>query len=602
MSAYNAKNLLSLIYEDMLLVGFFLALRIRDRRLGLVSLNINRRSFLSLALAYPAFRFHLPDRLISSSVPAAFVDVTPSSRIRFKNEASPTSQKYLPESMGAGIAMFDYDNDGYLDLFFVNGALIHDPMPQGAVPDKSDPRFWNRLYKNNHDGTFSDVTEKAGLQGHLYGMGVATGDYDNDGNSDLLVTNLGGNTLYHNNGDGTFTNVTAKAGLSGNGWCTGACFVDYDRDGHLDLIVTRYVEWDFASNVYCGLHRPGYRDYCHPDQFKPVSHLVYHNNGDGTFTDVSKTTGIGNSLGKGLGVAINDFDRDGWPDIFVANDSYPEQLFCNNRDGTFTNVAVAAGVAYNQNGNVFAGMGVDFADYNNDGWPDLFVNSLANQKYVLFRNDKGAFEDVTDLSGVGAITLQHSGWGAKFLDYDNDGQLDLFVVQGHVMDNIELTDPGLHYQEPLLLMKNLGGQFRDASAEGGAIFHVPFSARGAAFGDLDNDGRIDVAVNCNNGPPIILRNQENNGNHWLLVNLVGTKSNREGIGANIRVVSDAGLQQHAFVSTAGSYLSASDKRAHFGLGTSKRLQLIEITWPSGTVQRLNSIVADQILTVHEPSQ
>jgi hypothetical protein len=564
-------------------------------------LNINRRSFLSFAAAWPALWSSWPARLLSSSGPAAFADATLSSKIGFKHQASPTSEKYLPESMGAGVAMFDYDNDGYLDLFFVNGAFIRDPMPQGAVPEKSDPRFWNRLYRNNHDGTFTDVTEKAGLQGRLYGMGVAVGDYDNDGNCDLLITNLGGNTLYHNNGDGTFTDVTAKAGVSGDGWCTGACFFDYDRDGYLDLVVARYLEWSFAANVYCGLHRPGYRDYCHPDQFKSVSHLVYRNNGDGTFTNVSKTSGIGASLGKGLGIAINDFDGNGWPDLFIANDSYPEQLFRNNRDGTFTNVAIAAGAAYNQNGSVFAGMGADFADYNNDGWPDLFVNALANQKYVLLRNDKGIFEDVTDQSGVGAITLQHSGWGAKFIDYDNDGRLDLFVAQGHVMDNIELTDPGLHYREPFLLMKNTGGQFRDVSTEGGPIFQVPFSARGAAFGDLDNDGYIDVAVNCNNGPAIILRNQGNNRSHWLLVNLVGSKSNRDGIGSKIRVVSEDGAEQHRFVSTAGSYLSASDKRAHFGLGSSKKVRLVEITWPSGAVQRLEWLAADQILTVHEPS-
>jgi hypothetical protein len=570
---------------------------------GFCRLKIDRRSFLSLALAAPALhcvqgRQHM---LESDGFPA-FIDVTAKSKIRFRHQASPTSEKYLPESMGAGVAMFDYDNDGYLDLFFVNGALIRDPMPQGAVPDKSDPRFWNRLYRNNRDGTFTDVTEKAGLQGGLYGMGVATGDYDNDGNTDLLVTNLSGNTLYHNNGDGTFADVTTKAGVAGSGWCTGACFVDYDRDGHLDLVVTRYVEWDFASNVYCGLHRPGYRDYCHPDQFKPMSYLVYHNNGDGTFTDVSKMSGIAASPGKGLGIAINDFDRDGWPDIFVANDSFPQQLFRNNRNGTFSNVAAAAGLAYNQNGGVFAGMGADFADYNNDGWPDVFVNALANQKYVLFRNQKGIFEDVTDQSGIGATTIAHSGWGAKFIDYDNDGRLDLFVAQGHVMDNIELTDPGLHYREPLLLLKNTGGQFRDVSRESGPIFQVPLSARGAAFGDLDNDGSIDVAVNCNNGEAIILRNQSGRGNHWLMLNLVGSKSNRDAIGAKIRAVSDEGLEQHVFVSTAGSYLCSNDKRAHFGLGAAKKLRFIEITWPGGIVQRLDSIAADQILTVHEPSQ
>jgi hypothetical protein len=531
-----------------------------------------------------------------------FVDATATSGVNFKHEASPSAEKYLPESMGAGVALFDYDNDGYLDLFLVNGALIRDPMPRDAAPDKSQSRYWNRLYRNDRDGTFTDVTEKAGLHGRLYGMGVATGDYDNDGHMDLLVTNLGGNTLYRNNGDGTFTDVTMKAGVAGSGWCTGACFVDYDRDGRLDLIVSRYVEWDFASNVYCGLHRPGYRQYCHPDQFKPISHLVYHNNGDGTFTDVSKASGIGACLGKGLGIAINDFDQDGWPDIFVANDSFPEQLFRNNRNGTFNEVGLPSGVAYDQNGKVFAGMGADFADYDNDGWPDIFVNALANQKYALFRNNKGLFEDVTDPSGVGGITMLHSGWGTKLIDYDNDGWLDLFVAQGHVMDNIELTDPSLHYREPVLLMKNTrAGRFQDVSRESGPIFQVPLSARGAAFGDLNNDGSIDIVINCNNGQAVILRNQGNPQNNWLLVNLIGTSSNRDGVGAKLRLLSDDGSEQHAFVSTAGSYLSASDKRAHFGLGKSRQVRLLEITWPSGIVQRIESVAANQILAVRESS-
>jgi enediyne biosynthesis protein E4 len=564
-------------------------------------LKINRRSFLSLALTTPALRILLAQIPKDGRLPQ-FADVTAASGVIFKHDASLTSEKYLPESMGAGVAMFDYDNDGYLDLFFVNGALLRDPMPPGAVPDKSQGRFWNRLYRNNRDGTFTDVTEKAGLEGKLYGMGVATGDYDNDGNMDLLVTNLGGNTLYHNNGNGTFTDVTAKAGVAGSGWCTGACFVDYDRDGRLDLVVTRYLEWDFASNIYCGLHRPGYRDYCHPDQFKPISHLVYHNNGDGTFTDLSKQSGIGAALGKGLGIAINDFDQDGWPDIFVANDSFPEQIFRNNRNRTFTEAGLSSGLAYDQNGKVFAGMGADFADYNNDGWPDVFVNALANQKYALFRNAKGTFEDVTDRSGIGGITMLHSGWGAKLLDYDNDGWLDLFVAQGHVMDNIELTDPGLHYREPVLLMKNTrNGLFKDVSPQSGSIFQVPLSARGAAFGDLNNDGSIDIAINCNNGHAVILRNQNNSGNYWLLVNLMGVKSNRDGIGTRLRLLSGDGLEQHAFASTAGSYLSANDKRVHFGLGRSPKVKLLEITWPSGTVQRLESIAANQILPVREPA-
>ena len=564
--------------------------------------KINRRSFLLTALAAaPAAKLLGVTRAPTTPPGIEFEDVTAKSGIRFKHETSRTRQKYLPESMGAGVAMFDYDNDGWLDLFFVNGAKLQDPMPRGSSPDKSDPRYWNRLYHNNRDGTFADVTEKAGLQGRLYGMGVATGDYDNDGYVDLLVTNLGGNILYHNNGDGTFTDVTAKAGVGGSGWCTGACFVDYDRDGRLDLIVSRYVQWDF-SDVYCGEHRPGYRAYCHPDQFEPITHLMFHNNGDGTFTDVSKKCGIASFPGKGLGVAIDDFDGDGWPDIFVANDSVAEQLFRDNHDGTFTEVALVSGLGYDQNGHAFAGMGADFGDYKNTGWPSVFVNALANQKYKLFRNDKGSFDDVTDSIGLGASTLSHSGWGAKWIDCDNDGWLDLFVAQGHVMDNIQLTEPTLRYLEPPLLLRNDQGRFSNVSPQGGSIFTTPIAARGAAFGDLDNDGLVDVAINCNDGPAIILRNRVGHGNHWLALNLIGSTSNRDAIGSRIRLLTESGQQQTRFVSTAGSYISASDKRAHFGLGSSKKIRLIEITWPSGIVQRLESVAVDQILTVKEPAR
>lgn len=563
---------------------------------------MDRRTFLLSALAaVPASKL-LGSTAAQSVSTQIFEDITAKSGIRFKQESSRTSEKYLPESMGGGVAMLDYDNDGWLDLFFVNGAKLLDPMPPGALPDKSDPRYWNRLYKNNRDGTFTDVTEKAGLQGRLYGMGVGTGDYDNDGNMDLLVTNLGGNILYHNNGDGTFTDVTAKAGVGGSGWCVGACFVDYDRDGHLDLIVSRYVEWDFSSDIYCGEHKLGYRAYCHPDQFNAITHLVFHNNGDGTFTDVSKKCGVGSSPGKGLGVAIDDFDGDGWPDIFVANDSVAEQLFRNNHDGTFTDVALLSGLAYDQNGHAFAGMGADFGDYKNTGWPALFVNALANQKYKLFRNDKGAFDDITDSIGLGALTMSHSGWGAKWIDYNNDGWLDLFVAQGHVMDNIQLTEPSLRYIEPPLLLKNEQGRLLNVSPQGGPIFAAPVAARGAAFGDLDNDGLIDIAINCNDGHAIILHNRGGNGNHWLTLNLTGTSSNRDAVGSKIRLVTDSGLQQTRFVSTAGSYISASDKRAHFGLGHSKKIRLIEITWPRGIVQRLESVAVDQILTVKEPAR
>ena len=574
-------------------------------------MRIDRRKFLtwSLAAANPFRSIVAGAELLIAPTPAkltqpplpVFADVTAQSGIRFRHQASKTSRKYLPESMGAGVAMFDYNNDGLLDLFFVNGAALRDPMPEGAVPDKTEPRYWNRLYRNNGDGTFTDVTAKAGVQGHGYGMGVATGDFNNDGNVDLLVTNSNGNILYRNNGDGTFTDVTAKSGVGGSGWCTGAAFVDYDRDGRLDLVVTRYVEWNFGMDVYCGEHRAGYRAYCHPNQFKPLAALVFHNNGDGTFTDVSDRSGIASSPGKALGIAVNDFDRDGWPDIFIANDSVPEQLFRNNRNGTFTEVALISGAAYGQNGGVFAGMGTDFADYNNDGWPDIFVNALANQKYTLFENNKGGFEDASDRTGIGGITMLHSGWGTMMMDYDNDGWRDIFVAQSHVMDNIELTEPGLRYREQLLLMRNNRGVFQDVSGKSGTPFAATMAARGAAFGDLDNDGFIDVAINCNDGNAVILRNRGGTGNHWLTLHLVGASSNRDGIGASIRMVAEDGSEQFAFVTTAGSYLSASDPRVHFGLANCKRVKLIEVHWPSGIVQRLESITADQILTVHEPA-
>ncbi len=503
--------------------------------------------------------------------------------------------------MGAGVAMLDYNNDGFLDLFFVNGAALQDPMPPGARPDKTDPRFWNRLFRNNRDGSFTDVTESAGLRGDGYGMGVAAGDFNNDGLTDLFVTSLGSNRLYRNNGDGTFADVTARAGLAGSGWSVAACFVDYDRDGHLDLIVTRYLDWDFGRNIFCGDRRPGHRSYCHPNEFKPATHLVYHNNGDGTFTDVSKSCGLGRTPAKGLGIAINDFNCDGWPDIVVANDSFPEQIFRNNHDGTFADIATDLGLAYDEDGRTFAGMGVDFADFNNDGWPDVFIDALYSQGYALFQNQAGrSFDYISRPAGITTATTNHSGWGAKFIDYDNDGWKDLFIVQGHVMDNIELSEPGARYREPLLLLENKTGKFQDVSKLGGSAFQIPCAGRGAAFGDLNNDGSVDVAVNCNDGPALVLMNRGGNGNHWLIVNTVGTRSNRDGIGARIRLVPESGPEQFGYVSAAGSYASASDKRVHFGLGRNAVVRSLEITWPSDARQQLGNIRADQVFTVTEP--
>jgi len=521
--------------------------------------------------------------LLAAALPQ-FVDVTTQSGIRFKNEASHTPEKYLLESMPGGVAMFDYDGDGKLDLFFVNGAGL-------PAADKSNPRYWNRLYRNNGNFTFTDVTEKAGVQGHSYGMGVATGDFDNDGRTDLYISNYGRNILYRNRGDGTFVDVTDKAGVAASGWSTGAMFVDYDRDGALDLFVSRYVDWNFARNPYCGERKPGFRSYCHPDQFQPVSHLLFHNNRDGTFTDVSVKSGIAKAQGKGLGVAFQDYDRDGWPDILVANDSFPQQLFRNKRDGTFEEVALALGLAYDEDGRTFAGMGADFADYDNDGWPDVFVNALANQRYGLFRNLKGTFEYVTGRTGVGRVTTRHSGWGTRFVDYDNDGWLDLFVAQGHVMDNIELTQPGLRYLEPPLLMRNVKGKFEDVSSQSGEIFQTPLAARGAAFGDLDNDGFPDIAINCNDRPAVILRNQGNT-NHWLTVNVQD-----RALGARVKLTTESGAVLERLVSTAGSYLSSSDPRVTFGLGQDRRIRSLEITWPGGAARKLENLEPGRIVTV-----
>ncbi|MGH9695537.1 MAG: FG-GAP repeat domain-containing protein, partial [Bryobacteraceae bacterium] len=425
--------------------------------------------------------------------------------------------------------MIDYDGDGKLDLYFVNGAALADPMPKGKQPDKTDPRYWNRLYRNNGDGTFTDVTEKAGVRGSSYGMGVATGDYDNDGRPDLYVTGLGRNILYHNNGDGTFTDVTNQAGVAGGGWSTGAMFVDYDRDGRLDLIVSRYLTWDFRD-IYCGDRKPGYRAYCHPDEFPAITHILYHNEGNGKFRDVSEESGFAKFPGKGLGVAMNDYDQDGWPDILIANDSIAQQLFHNLRNGKFEEVALGLGIAYDEDGHAFAGMGTDFADYDNDGWPDIFINALANQRYSLFRNTKGQFEYVSDSQGIAAATMTHSGWGAKFADFDDDGWKDLFVAQGHVMDNIQLTQPSVRYLEAPLLLRNVHGNFVDVSPGSGDLFREKLAARGAAFGDLNNDGYVDVVLNNNDGPPVIAQNRPGK-NHWILIDTIGTASNRDGIGA-----------------------------------------------------------------------
>jgi hypothetical protein len=529
---------------------------------------------------------------------AKYTDVTSALNINFEYVASHTSRKYLIETMGSGVALFDYDNDGRLDIFVVNGAPLSDPTPTGTIPRKTSPKDWNRLFHQKKDGTFEDVTEKAGLQGVGYGMGVAVGDFDNDGFEDLYVTAYGGNKLYHNNGDGTFTDVTERAGVAGSGWSTSAAWVDLDGDGLLDLVVVRYLQWDF-DDIYCGERREGYRSYCHPDSFRPIAPLVYHNDGNGHFTEIAQKAGLA-LPGKGLGIALADYDRDGRIDLFFANDSMPEFLYHNKGNGTFEEVALQSGVAVDSEGHSYAGMGVDFADYNNDGLPDIVVTDLASQIYALYRNNgDGTFNYDSYPSGIGLMTMKHSGWGVRFLDFDNDGWKDLLITQGHDLDTIQLTFPDLRYKEPMLLARNTGKGFVDVSSHAGDVFQKAWVGRGLAIGDIDNDGRLDAVVTTNDGALHVLHNATQNQNHWLTLELIGHRSNRDAIGAEVKLVTTSGAQW-ATVTTAGSYLSSSDKRVHFGLGSETAARAIEIRWPGGIRQTLKDIRADQILQIQEP--
>ena len=533
-----------------------------------------------------------------------YVEAGPAAGLNFQFHNSPTSHKYLIETMGGGVAIFDYDNDGWPDVFFVNGAALKDPQPDGETLDKSAPEFWNRLFHNNHDGTFTDVTATAGLKGAGYGMGVATGDYDNDGFTDLLVTTYGDAILYHNNGDGTFTDVTAKSHIQTSGWTTGAGFLDYNRDGCLDLVVCRYLEWDFETGgMFCGVDQPGGRAYCHPDEFKPASNYLFRNNCDGTFTDVSEASGIGAVKGKALGLAFGDYNSDGWLDLYIANDSAPQMLFRNNGDGTFTNVALSAGVAYTEDGKTFSGMGTVFADLDNDGLPDILTTALPYEYYSFFQNTgKGQFNYASVSTRLGVATRPYGGWGIRAFDYDNDGVNEVFVANGHVMDNIEVTQPHLHTLEPPLLLKYAGNRFVNISDTAGEVFTHPWAARGAAFGDLDNDGDIDIVVTDYHAPAHFLRNQGGNRNHWIGLDLRGTKSNRDAVGAQVRLTSASGKVQYAMVSTAGSYLSASDRRVHFGLGQEQTIREIRIQWPSGIQQIVADPKPGQILKITETAQ
>lgn len=528
-----------------------------------------------------------------------FEDIAEKAGVHFVTRNSATPNKNQVETMVAGVGLLDYDGDGYLDIYLVNGAAI--PSLQ-----KESPAYWNRLFHNNHDGTFTDVTEQAGVAGAGYGMGVAIGDYDNDGRPDIFLANVTGNQLFHNNGDGTFTDVTAKAGLSGaqfNGkkmWSVSAGWFDYNNDGLLDLFVVNYCVWEVNKDPNC-LLKNGVRAYCHPKYYTPLHSTLYRNNGDGTFTDVSQETGIAAHAGKGMSVSFADYDGDGYLDAFVANDTTPAFLFHNLKGKKFEEVGVPAGVAYAPDGVTLSGMGSDFMDVNNDGRPDIWYTAVEHESFPLLINSgAGMFDDVTQSAGLRA-TKDMSGWSNGIFDFDNDGWKDLFVARANVMDNISELVPNRRYPEPNAVFRNLGGgKFEEASATAGPDFQLEGVHRGAAFGDLDNDGRVDAVVSVLGGQVKILHNASANNNHWLLLKLVGTKSNRMGIGAQIRIRTEDGQSQWSEVTTAVGYASSSDSRVHFGLGKNSRVRDIEIRWPSGITQMLHDVAADQILTIQEP--
>ena len=500
---------------------------------------------------------------------------------------------YLPETTGAGCAFLDYDNDGWMDIYLVNSGKcdFFDPSPP----------LRNALYKNNRDGTFTDVTDKAGVAGGGYGMGVAVGDYNGDGLPDLYVTQYGRNILYRNNGDGTFTDVTEKSGLAAPGWSSSAVWFDYDNDGKLDLFICRFVEFNQSKNKFCGNERTGERFYCIPSVYPPTRSLLFHNNGDGTFTDVTTESGIGKVLGKAWGVVATDINNDGWMDLFVANDTVQNFLFRNRGHGKFEEIGLASGVAFSQDGRARSGMGVDSADFDQDGWQDLFVTNVDQEMYAIYRNRHDeSFDDVAGTTGIGRTTRLMSGWGVKFFDYDNDGNQDLFIANGHPDDKIEVHSTHVTYREPLLLFHNNGRSFENVSSSAGPAFSESFAARGMAIGDFDNDGAVDVLVAVNNGAPVLLRNLAAKANHWLGVKLVGKKANSDAIGA--RVIWQAGDLKRSKLKTAGgSYLASHDPREVLGIGAHSKIDRLEIRWPqpSGRVEVFTELPIDRYIAIVE---
>jgi hypothetical protein len=527
------------------------------------------------------------------SKPVAFAAIPPSaSKIAWTHDNARSAARHLPETCGGGGLFFDYDNDGWLDIYLVNSGPADFYAP--PVPLK------NALYRNNHDGTFTDVTEKAGVacgqRGH-FGMGAAAADFDGDGWQDLYVTNYGQNVLFRNNGDGRFTDVTSKAGVAAPNWSTCATWFDYDNDGRLDLFVSSFVEYSAAGGVFCGDNRLGRRYYCIPRVFRPRASFLFRNQGDGSFADVSQSSGIGAAPGKSFGAVATDVNNDGLMDLFVANDTMANHLFTNKGGGKFEEIGLASGVGYSDSGSPRSGMGVDAADYDGDGWQDLFVANIDQELFSLYHNEKDlTFSDQT--GEIGPATRLLSGWGLKFFDYDNDGDPDLILANGHPDDMIELQASKVKYREPLLLFENNNGKYKNVSAQAGEVFRQDFSARGLATGDYDNDGDLDLLIVNNGEAPLLLRNEGGNRHNWLGLQLVATKSNPGAVGALITWTA-GGVKRTRLKTGGGSYLASHDPREILGCGTAARIDSIELKWPSGKVDKLTGLPINTYVRVVE---
>jgi hypothetical protein len=558
---------------------------------------LRRRDFLRV-LAGTAALSGVPRVARAADQAYPFSEVPPSlSGIHFAHVAGSSAEKYLPESTGSGCAFLDYDNDGWMDIYLVNSGPCDFFTPK--VPLR------NALYKNNRDGTFTDVTEKAGVAGGGYGMGVAVGDYNADGFPDLYVTQYGRSILYRNNGDGTFTDVTAQAGVAAPGWASSAVWFDYDNDGKLDLFVCRFVDFSKLKHHKCSAPNvpalAGQAEYCYPRLYTPMPSWLFHNNGDGTFTDVSQKMGITDNPGKGWGAVATDINNDGWMDLFVANDTEANFLFKNDKGKRFEEIGFTAGVAYGEGGRARSGMGVDSADLDQDGWMDLFVSNLDHEFYSLYQNKHDeTFEDRAVATGIGKATQMMSGWGLKFFDYDNDGNLDLMIANGHPDDLIEKLRPGVGFSEPLLLFQNNGKGLQNVSARSGPVFNTPYKARGLALGDFNNDGAVDVLISMNDAPPLLLRNDAGTRNHWLGVTLVGTKANRDAVGAVVTYQS-GDMKRSRMKVAGGGYMSYHDPRMVLGIGQRAKIDWIEVKWPqpSGVIERFTDLPMDRYITIVE---